>query len=274
MKGNHEEAEFLFENGLEQIDIQLPKTPIKCLIGCILQSLKFFLRRRDNYSKLVSLHFYQLHKFSYLEGKKSSFLNGLYLLLSCLNSCQSIDKKLLDEYYFSLIVYLKLNNSSGYLTKAAIRHLFNRLNSLIVNNEQFKDFILKDLKVNIEMLKQKIGQQDYFISNHLMFKFQDYILNEMTEYLLNLKSNKRNRFESLKLLYIQLIKSSDDEEKIRVQFVLLQFLNMIYYWKFKKFNYKLTDMNKMIKNDSNDEYKKFFLYNFKFLLRFSKSRFK
>lgn len=250
--GNHKEAEFLFENGLEQIGIQLPKTKVDLLIGCMWESLKFLFNKRDNYSNLVSLHFYQLHKFVYLEGQKP-FFNGLYLLLSCLNSSQSIDKKLVDEYYFSLIVFLKINNVFGWLTEPIIRHLFNRLNAQLVNNDQFKEFILKDLNINAEALKQKIGQQDYFVGDHLKFKFQDYILNEMTKYLLNVKSNKRNRFESLKLLYIQLIKSSDDEEKIRVQFLLLQFLNMIYYWKFKKFNYKLTDMNKMIKSENSND---------------------
>jgi hypothetical protein len=230
----------------------LPKNKIELLIGCMWESLKFFFNKRDSYSNLVSLHFYQLHKFIYLEGQKP-FLNGLYLLLSCLNSSESIDKKLVDEYYFSLIVFLKMNNVFGWLTEPIIRHLFNRLNSQLVNNDQFKEFILKDLNINAEAFKQKIGQQDYFVGDHLKSKFQDYILNEMSKYLLNVKSNKRNRFESLKLLYIQLIKSSDDEEKIRVQFLLLQFLNMIYYWKFKKFNYKLTDMNKMIKNENSND---------------------
>ena len=254
------------------------------------QITRWILRRQVNsdHSKLISLHYYQLHKFVYLSEllNVKSFLNGLYLLLSCLNSFEHTndrrDIKLIHEYYFSLIVYLKLLNKFECLTNITIKNLFNRLislnlnyNYLIINNDQFREYLI-DLKLNIESLKQKItcNTAQYTMSDHLKMKFQDYILSEMIHHLLSLKSivgnkNKKNRFEGLKLLYIQLIKSSNDDStlslneasdncddstnKIRMQFVLLQFLNMIYYWKFKKFSYKLSDTSKLMNVKKNYE---------------------
>ena len=240
--------------------------------------------QNDNSSKLISLHYYQLHKLNYLSNEKISRLNGVYLLLTCLNTFKvnkndGNDIKLLHEYYFSFIVYLKLFIKIKYFQNLLVRYIFNHLlslnskyNHLIINNEQFKAYLLT-LNLNVESLKQKlasktsINHQAYLFSDYIKLKFQDYILHEMLRYLLNLKLfNKTDKFESLKLLYVQLIKSnnydssslfitdtgSDDEmNKIKVQFILLQFLNMIYYWKFKKFNYKLTDMSGLASTSQN-----------------------
>ncbi len=203
------------------------------------------------------------------------------MLVTCLNHHQINNKimddkkdiKLLHEYYFSFIVYLKFFLKINYLPNLLIKYLLNNLsnlnlnyNYLIINNRQFKEYLL-NLNLNIDSLKQKlldnsstnqiIINEKYLISDYLKLKFQDYILNEMLQHLLNLKlSNKTsNRFDNLKLLYIQLIKSNnfdsglnfgdDEPNKIKIQFVLLQFLNMIYNWKLKKFNYKLTDLSKL-----------------------------
>lgn len=275
------------------------------IIGCIWQSLTYifnsFLLVRSLTSKLnsqstnsviISLHYYQLHKFNYLTSKQvefKTFLNGLYMLLSSLNNIkQTDDAKLTHEYYLALILFLKFNMKSSKLSKLLMKYLLANLSSsnlsysnhtVIINNSLFESYLFGDT-MDSEQLRQKLFNSNqptsindclssaevhisnfnekYVISDYVFVKFQDMILHEMLKYLLNMKMiNKTNTFTNLKILYIQLIRlncntNDNYNRKQQIQLILLQFLNVIYYWKLKKFNYKLKNMSKIMDCLAND----------------------
>jgi hypothetical protein len=204
----------------------------------------------SNARKIKALHYYHLHKHTYVDRKTkpNSFiavLNGLYALVACLSQFNTTDlkyeknpdKNLVYECHLAACVYFKLFLPTC-VNRSLITFVFDRLEHIHFKAQSYlKSFLTDKINIsnwliNLGSIKQHLTSaktSDHLFTSYLHAKYEEILLNRLVACFIGQNAYKKiptdsmapdsecvtnddddYSFDQLKLAFVSLLKEQSN----------------------------------------------------------------